>query len=151
MKKRSLYRFLSLLCAAAVALVLIPVFAGAADLPDLSAFSDEEILTLLEQVNQAVVERGIRKTAKLPQGTYLAGRELPAGSYVFTCLATGDDWGNVTVYSDGGSGDLLFWEVVTAPDQGEEPETFYLTLSEGDQLKSDVPFTLEVSGGVLFQ
>ena len=74
---------------------------------DLSKLSDQEIVALLEEVNAEIVSRGINKTATLPQGAYIAGKDLPAGRYIFTCRATGDDWGNVTVKSDGGAGKLI--------------------------------------------
>ena len=132
-----------------VFMLLVP--AAIADNVDLSSMTDDEITELLTRVNAEVVNRGISKTAKLPQGSYIGGKELPAGKYIFTCLATGNDWGNVTVHTDGGKGDLVTWEVVTAPQNGEEPDTIFITLNEGDELKSGVPFSLTIMSGVLFQ
>ena len=105
----------------------------------------------MQRVNQEIVARGIQKTATIPKGAYIAGRDLPVGTYVFTCLATGDDWGNVTVYSEEGNGEQLLWEVVVAPEEGEAPETFIVRLSEGDRLKSAVSFSLTVFNGILFK
>ena len=122
-----------------------------ADTVDLTAMSNEEIIELLNQVNSEIVSRGINKTATLPQGTYNAGSDIPAGKYIFTCLAVGDDWGNVTVYSDGGKGKQILWNVVSAPEEGQDPTTIFITLNEGDQLKSGVPFSLTVMSGALFQ
>ena len=142
-------RILSLICACVLlCLFAFPVMAEAFDL---TAMTDTEVLALLEKVNREIADRGLQKTAKLPGGAYIAGRDIPAGTYIYTCRATGDDWGNVTVYSEGGSGKQLFWTVVSAPDAGEEPETAFITLHEGDQLKSDVPFSLTIFGGVLFE
>ena len=139
-------RFIWLLVIAAL---LIPV--AVADSVDLSSMSNDEIIALLENVNSEIVRRGIGKTAKLPKGTYIAGNDIPAGKYIFTCLAVGDDWGNVTVYSDGGKGNQILWNVVTAPEEGQEPTTIFITLNEGDQLKSGVPFSLTIMAGILFQ
>lgn len=141
--------FRRFLCLLTACLLLIP--AAVADTVDMSAMSDDEVVALLTEVNEEIVRRGINKTAKLPQGTYYAGRDIPAGRYIFTCLAVGDDWGNVTVYSEGGKGRQLQWEVVAAPKEGEEPETIFVTLSDGDQLKSGVPFSLTIMSGALFQ
>lgn len=113
--------FRRLICCLLVALLLIP--AALADTVNLSTMSDAEIIALLEQVNQEIVNRGINKTARLPQGGYIAGKDLPAGRYIFTCQAKGDDWGNLTVKSDEGSGKLILWEVVSAPENDEEPDT----------------------------
>ena len=118
---------------------------------DLSAMTDEEIISLLEAANAEIASRGIGKTAALPKGAYIDGKDLPAGRYIFTSRAVGDDWGNVTIYSEGGSGKQLFWEVVLAPENGEEQETFFITLNDGDELKSGIPFTLTVMTGVIFQ
>lgn len=118
---------------------------------DFSSLSNDELVTLMSRIQEEVVARRIEVTAKLAGGTYTAGKDLPAGSYVYTCLATGDDWGNVTVYSDGGEGKLLLWEVVSAPEEGEEAETFFITLNEGDQLESQVPFSLTVFAGITFK
>ena len=118
---------------------------------DLSRLSNDEVLELLEQVNNEVVKRGLAKTATLAKGAYIAGRDIPVGSYVYTCLATGDDWGNVTVYSEMGNGKQLMWHVVAAPEKNEAPETIFITLNEGDQLKSGVPFSLTAGSGIVFR
>ena len=137
------------LCCLLACLLLIP--AALADVPDISALTNDEIVELLEKVNAEIVSRGITKTAKLPQGTYIGGQDIPAGKYIFTCMAVGDDWGNVTVYTEGGQGKQVLWEVMSAPKEGEEPETCFITLNEGDQLRSGVPFSLTIMGGALFQ
>ena len=118
---------------------------------DLAGLSDDDIVALMGRVQEEIVARHIEGTATLAGGTYIAGKDIPAGSYIFTCLATGDDWGNVTIYSEKGEGDQLFWEVVTAPENGEEPESFFITLNEDDQLKSGVPFSLTIYAGVSFK
>ncbi len=141
-----------LVCAVLFCAVLLGVLSAAADSGiDLSAMSDAEVEALLTEVNAEIVRRGLQKTAVLPKGAYIAGRDLPAGRYVYTCLATGSDWGNVTVYADGGKGKQLLWHVVGAPDPGEEPETVFITLNDGDELKSGVPFSLTVMQTVQFK
>ena len=112
--------------------------------------SDAEIVALLQEVTNEVARRGIEKTAKLAQGTYIAGIDFPCGKYMYTCLAKDGDWGNVTVYSDHGNGQRILWEVVTAAEEGEEPDTIFLNLNEGDQLKSGVPFSLTIMTSIKF-
>lgn len=141
--------FRRFLCLLLVTLLLVPF--ACAETVDLSRMSDAEVVELLNRVNAEIVSRGISKTAKLPQGAYIAGKDLPAGKYILTVMATGNDWGNVTVYSDGGKGRQLLWEVVTAPEAGQDPETIFVTLSEGDELKSGVPFSLTIMAGAVFQ
>lgn len=141
--------FRRFLCCLLITLFLIP--AAIADTIDLSSMTDTEIIALLDQVNQEIADRGINKTAKLPQGSYIGGKDLPAGRYILTILAKGDDWGNLTVKSEEGSGKLILWDVVSAPESGEEPETIFVTLSKGDELKCDVPFSLTIMSGAVFQ
>ena len=141
--------FRRFVCLLSVCFLLIP--AAVADTVDLASMSNEEIISLLNGVNAEIVRRGINKTATLPQGTYNAGIDIPAGKYIFTCLAVGDDWGNVTVYSDGGQGKQILWNVVSAPEEGEDPTKIFITLNEGDQLKSGVPFSLTIVSGAIFQ
>ena len=137
------------LCCLLICLLLVP--AALADTADLSSMTDDEIVALLTQVNDEIVKRGINKTATLPQGSYIGGKDLPAGKYIFVCNAKGSDWGNVTVKTEGGEGKLVIWEVVGAPAEGEEPETIFITLGDGDELKSGVPFTLTIMPGAVFK
>ena len=141
--------FRRMVCFALVCLLLIP--AARADALDLARMTNEELVAHLAEVNAEIVRRGLSKTAKLPQGKYNVGTDIPAGRYIYTCLATGDEWGNLTVYSDGGKGRQILWNIVSAPDAGEEPETIFMTLSDGDQLDSGVPFSLMVMAGIIFQ
>ena len=135
-----------LLCFFLVTVFLVST--AMADLVDFSSLTDDEVLSLLDQVNQEVVSRGLNKTAKLPQGSYVAGKDLPVGRYIFTSMAKGEDWGNLIVKSDEGKGSLLLWEVITASD---EPETVFITLNKGDKLESGVPFSLTIMSGAIFQ
>ena len=138
----------------AVLLVLVMMACSGLSLAeemDLSTLSDDALVALMARVQEEIVARHIEGTANLPGGTYIAGKDIPAGSYIYTCLASGEDWGNVTIYSDKGEGSQLFWEVVAAPEDGEEPESFFITLNPDDQLKSGVPFSLTVYAGVMFK
>ena len=139
-----------------IALLLMLVFAACATMAfaeeiDLAGLSDDEIVALMGRVQEEIVARHIEGTATLASGSYIAGKDIPAGSYVLTCLATGDDWGNITIYSKKGEGDQLFWEVVSAPEEGKDPESFFITLNEDDQLKSGVPFSLTIYAGASFK
>ena len=139
-----------LACTMILSLLATSIFAIAEGF-DLSKLSNDEILELLDQVNNEVVKRGLNRTATLAKGAYIAGRDIPIGSYVYTCLATGSDWGNVTIYSEMGNGKQLMWHVVAAPEKDEAPETIFITLNEGDQLKSGVPFSLTAGSGIVFR
>lgn len=132
-------------------LLLLTCVSTLAEGVDLESLSDEEIIALLQRVEQEIVDRKIEATATLEKGVYIGGKDIPVGSYTFTCLATGDDWGNVTVTSDEGQGSQLLWEVVGAPEGDEKPESFKVTINENDELDSGVPFSLTIYTGIKFE
>ena len=117
-------------------LVLLMVFGTAqadTDGIDLSRLTDDQLLSLINRANDELVKRGIEKTATLSQGTYITGIDIPAGKYIYTCLAKGSEWGNVS-----------------APNEGEAPQTIFMSLNEGDELKSGVPFSLTIQTAIKF-
>ncbi|MGX8707012.1 MAG: hypothetical protein ACSW8J_10575 [bacterium] len=118
---------------------------------DIGGLSDNQVIGLYRRLQDELVARHIEATATLAGGNYIGGRDIPIGSYVYTCLATGDDWGNVTIYSEKGEGEQLFWEVVSAPKDGEAPESFFISLGPDDRLKSSVPFSLTIYAGANFK
>lgn len=136
-----------------VMIAVISSFAWA-DTIDLSGYDDTALVELLRQVQQEIVDRNIEKTAELPSGKYIGGRDIPAGTFIWTCMAQGEDWGNVTVYSledDGSYGDQKFWDVAGAPEEGEEVDSFIITVDEGDELESQIPFSLTIYAGPKFR
>lgn len=86
-----------LLCLVLSILVFFVSSLAIAEEVDLASMSNDQIIVLLTRVNDELMARGLQKTATLAKGSYIAGKDIPCGSYVFTCLATGDDWGNVTI------------------------------------------------------
>ena len=139
--------FRRILCLLLVSLLIIPF--ALADKVDLSSMSDDEIVELMKQVNQEIVDRRINKTAKMAPGTYTGGKDIPVGKYIFTCTATGNDWGNMFVYND--QGKQVEWQVVAAPEQGENPQTSFITLEKNYTLKCSTPFTLTIMAGAVFE
>ena len=99
-------------------LAMLLGFGAAAEEIELAHLSDEQVVALMRRVQEEIAARHIEKTATLAGGSYIAGRDIPAGSYVYTCLAAGDDWGSVTICSEEGEGKQRLWEVVSAPDAG---------------------------------
>lgn len=77
-----------------VCLLAVPaVYASAEDVTDLSVLNDEQLVALLAEVQTEIVARHIEKTASLPAGTYIGGRDVPVGSYVLATAGTEDDYG----------------------------------------------------------
>ena len=51
---------------------------------DLSGYSDEDLISLLQSVQQEIVDRKIEKSATLEIGRYIGGSDIPAGSYTLS-------------------------------------------------------------------
>ena len=52
---------------------------------DISTLSDDALVALMVRVQEEIVARHIEGTANLARGTYIAGKDIPAGSYIYTC------------------------------------------------------------------
>lgn len=52
---------------------------------DISTLSDDELVVLMARVQEEIVARHIEGTANLAGGTYIVGKNIPAGSYIYTC------------------------------------------------------------------
>lgn len=145
--------------AVALAFLLLAsfTFADKNDIVDLSKLSDEELISLHNQVQQEIVDRHIEKSAKLVPGSYLVGKDIPAGNYIVNAKYDSERWWmDIEVYADGGDGEKLFEETVysttntAASKKGEA--TFALTLNEGELFKfDDGEITLTVSTGIKFE
>ena len=137
------------LCCMLVSLLLVS--AALADVPDLSGLTDDEIVELLGKVNEELVSRGISKSAVLPAGKYIAGKDLPAGSYIIVCKT--DDNHHGIVWAAAATDDLnnqypsLLYEHVSFNCE----EQFRITLDEGGILNLPFTATLTVSPGLLFK
>lgn len=57
---------------------MIPVFAFAADLSDLSF---DELIKLRDEINAEIVSRPEWKETEIPAGQWIVGEDIPAGSY----------------------------------------------------------------------
>ena len=128
--------------------VLLMVFNSVAfaDTPDLSKYTDIEIIELMGLIQDEIISRHIQKTATFSKGTYLVGREIPAGSYIYTCLREDDIWSAfVFVYSDTAKETQLLSASVP------KDQTTMIFLEEGNIIVSDEPFSLTISGGIVFK
>ena len=130
--------------------------AGSVDLAELSACSDEEITSLLMRVEQEIADRNIEKSATIPAGEYLVGKDLPSGTYTVYMKHEGDFWGDFYVYADGSTdGDRKFDQTVFGNESsggsmiGEG--TWTVKLEEGDLVKCTDGITLTVFAGVKFE
>ena len=78
----------------------------------LNSLSNEELVILLRMIQTEIVNRHIPATANLAGGTYTIGKDIPAGSYTYTCMANGSQCGNLAIFEDASRDNMLFWKVV---------------------------------------
>ena len=129
-----------------IALMISLLGVSHAESIDLSAFSDDEIVELMSRIQDELIKRHIPKTANLSKGSYLVGREIPAGTYIYTCLREDDRWnGLISVYTDS----TKQTEVLSASVPKDKTTIIYL--EEGNILYSDENFSLTITGGIVFQ
>ena len=125
------------------------VFATAEANLDLSEYTNDDIMALLEQLRTEIVNRGIEKTATLAEGSYTGGTDIPVGSYLITPSNPTDE------------GYIDFRYPLT--EQGTQPiklfkswdagtmETVHITVEEGDFLYVKIPCKLTIYSGISFE
>ena len=129
----------------------ISTFAQAETL-DLSSYSDTALVELLLNVQQEIADRRIEKSANLPAGSYIVGKDLPVGVYDISVIYNGSMWMDIYVYADGGDGDKKQEFTVFADgNYGDGTGAFHVDLAEGGLLKCSAPITLTISVGVMFE
>lgn len=134
-----------------VCLLAVPVaFASAEDAADLSSLNDEQLVALLAEVQSEIVARHIEKTASLTAGTYIGGRDIPAGSYVLATAGTKDDYGIVSLRSVNDPAEGYPSKLYEYKD-GDDIYSVFVTIDEGDTLILPFPYTLTISGGLKFK
>lgn len=116
---------------------------------DLSGFTDGEIEDLLKQIHNEIVARHIEKSADIISGTYVCGKDFPAGSYIVTAKKGEHETEEVWVYS---KDDVMNedWPSILMEDLGEG-ESASFSCEEGDVLSVDCDCTLTISTGIKFE
>lgn len=71
-----------------VVLVLLSlVSAVSAETIDLKGMTPEELVSLRDAVNAELIARGFEKEVNVPAGTYVVGKDIPAGEYTISTKA----------------------------------------------------------------
>ena len=134
-----------------VCLLAAPMaFASAEDVTDLSSLNGKQLVALLAEVQSEIVSRHIEKTASLTAGTYIGGRDIPAGSYILSTAGTEDEFGIVSLRSVNDPAEDYPSKLYEFK-HGDDRYSVFVTIEEGDTLILPFPYTLTISGGVLFQ
>ena len=129
-----------------VCLLAAPMaFASAENTTDLSLLKDEQLVALLAEVQSEIVARHIEKTASLTAGTYIGGRDIPAGSYILSTAGTENEFGIVSLRSVNDPSKLYELK------DGDDSYSVFVRIEEGDTLILPFPYTLTISGGAKFK
>lgn len=101
----------ALLLALILCLGSLPAFADV----DLSAYTQEELLALRDKINEELLKRGIEKKVEVPQGRYIVGEDIPAGTYTLKPKPNG--FAVIEVWKNASSKYNMFYESVSDYDK----------------------------------
>ena len=115
-------------------------------------FTNDELTRLLFDIQQEIADRHIRKSAQLPQGRYIVGQDIPAGTYDISVTYKGAMWMDIYIYETVSSDRYLEdFTVFADGEYGSGTGYFHVELNEGNLLKCTDTITLTISAGVQFQ
>lgn len=117
---------------------------------DLTGYTDDAILALLTEVQGEIVNRKIEKTAQLTAGSYVGGRDIPVGTYILAAAGTEDEHGIVSLRSVNDPADD-YPSKLYEHKMGDDVYSVFVIIEEGDTLILPFPYTLTISGGVMFR
>lgn len=66
---------------ALIAALILIAGSAAAEIPDLSSLSDEELLLVIQTAQRLLFDSSLSEGVRVPQGTYTVGTDIPAGTY----------------------------------------------------------------------
>ena len=112
---------------------------------DFSGYTDEELIELETALQKEKIDRGIAKSANVPAGTYIVGKDIPAGDYSVSINPTGVvAMAMITVTPEKGYSDSYII-------QNGTDIIGKMTIHDGDTLETITPIILTVySGGISF-
>lgn len=143
---KRLFAFILTLCL----LVASSTIVIAEEPTDFSSYNDADLLVLLAEVQSEIVARKIEKTARLTAGTYIGGRDIPVGSYILATAGSEEEYGIVSLRS-GNDPEDDFPSKLYEFKHGEDVYSVFVTIEDGDTLILPFPYTLTISGGVMFE
>lgn len=139
------------ICFLIISLLSISFLPALAETLSLSQYTDDEILDLLTQIQAEIASRGIEKTATLPAGRYVGGKDIPAGSYIMLCKTDANHHGIVWLSAAKDDLENEYPSKLYEHISFDREETFYIDVEEGGIL--NVPFIVQltISGGIMFR
>jgi hypothetical protein len=121
------------------------------NLIDFNQFTDEEMKTLNQQLQSALVTRGIAGTAALLTGRYVGGQNIPVGNYILICKTDENHYGIVLLAAADDDLDNEYPSKLYEFVGTETQETYYIEVEEGSILDVPFPVQLQIHPGIVFQ
>lgn len=117
---------------------------------DLSQISNDDLVQLYQNIQSEFVNRGMEKSAHLPAGRYMVGKDIPVGTYIIKVRTGNKSSGIIAIYDETlikEDDHLILYEFTS---KNTEIDYRY-ELKEGYML--DLPFEVEIimSNGIVFQ
>lgn len=141
-----------------VLLMSLITSAFAADV-DLASLSDDEVVELTKACQDELAARGLNKAANLPEGYYIAGQDIPVGSY-YAILTLPDEATrfsereSIYIYTSFDSSADRKFDCQISGDAASHTKEVYFSIQEGEVLLVDgigsVKLTI-ATGGVQFK
>ncbi len=116
------------------------------EMPNLSDYSDAELIELLSSVNQELSNRKIEKTAEFAAGKYIIGVDIPAGTYIMFGIGTEKN-DSLSVYEYDSENEK--WKYKTMYFLHDD-KAVHFTLAEGQKIEATCAFSLTISSGAHF-
>ena len=119
--------------------------AALADLPDISNLSYDELIQLKDSINLAIWNSQEWQEVTVPQGIWVVGEDIPAGTWTVKCAA--DSFSAITISdtlnemgTDLEYSDYYHYESVTSPDsrifeKDKDITEYTFTVKAGDYIK----------------
>lgn len=118
-------------------------------LPDLTQYTNDQLTELLQNINVEIVNRGLSKTASLAAGTYICGKDFPAGSYD---ISKTDNTKPITIYIGTSNEDGTLNEPFTGQTIfSNDDEAYHYTFSDKDFFRSTEAVQLTINTGIIFE
>lgn len=140
-----------ILCILVISILTTVSYTSLAETIDMSKYTDNEIVALLERVQGEIASRGIEKTATIEAGQYVGGKDIPVGSYILICKTDANHHGIVWLSAAADNLEEDYPSKLYEHISFDREESFYIDIEESGIL--NVPFTaqLRISSGVVFK
>ena len=124
---------------------------------DFALYQDDELISMLEDIYAVLQDRNIQKAALVNEGTYICGKDFPAGGYdIFVPDDSESERVGINVYSAKCVDMIATTGAYVYPDLvldkfARKGEPYHVNLSDGDKLELDERALLVIANPIIFK